>query len=69
MPVIGHTHNGRPPPTRTQDNQPDWDKIAEKFDIGPPQLAPVGEALLTHLAAQPGDRILDLASRARGSRR
>lgn len=45
-----------------QDNQPDWDKIAEKFDIWLPQLAPVGEALLAALAAQPGDRILDLAS-------
>ena len=46
----------------TQDNQPDWHQIAEKFDIWLPQLAPVGEALLAALAAQPGDRILDLAS-------
>ena len=31
------------------DNQPDWDKIAEKFDIFLPQIAPVGEALLEAL--------------------
>jgi len=43
-------------------NQPDWDKIAEKFDILLPQIAPVGEALLDELDAAPGDRILDLAS-------
>ena len=46
----------------TQDNQPNWHQIAEKFDIWLPQLAPVGEALLTALAAQPGERVLDLAS-------
>ncbi|WP_455208880.1 class I SAM-dependent methyltransferase [Kaarinaea lacus] len=45
-----------------KDNQPDWDKIAEKFDIWLPQLAPVGEALLEALDAQPGDHIIDLGS-------
>jgi ubiquinone/menaquinone biosynthesis C-methylase UbiE len=44
------------------DNQPDWDKIAEKFDIFLPQIAPVGEALLEALDARPGDKVLDLAS-------
>lgn len=44
------------------DNQPDWDAIAEKFDLFLPQLAPVGEALLAALAARPGDAILDVAS-------
>lgn len=43
-------------------NQPDWNNIAEKFDLFLPQLAPVGESLLEALAAQPGDRVLDLAS-------
>lgn len=43
-------------------NQPDWDAIAEKFDIFLPQLAPVGEALIDALQAAPGDRILDVAS-------
>ena len=45
-----------------QDNQPNWDKIAEKFDIWLPQLAPVGEAMLQALGAQNGDYILDVAS-------
>jgi len=45
-----------------KDNQPDWDKIAEKFDIWLPQIAPVGEALLEALEAQPGDAIIDLGS-------
>ena len=44
-----------------QDNQPNWDEIAEKFDLWLPQLAPVGEALIEALDAQPGDHILDLA--------
>ncbi len=46
----------------TKNTQPDWDKIAEKFDIWLPHIAPVGETLLTALSAQPGERILDLAS-------
>jgi len=45
-----------------QDNQPDWDSLAEKFDLWAPHIAPVGEALLTALDAQPGEQILDLAS-------
>lgn len=44
------------------DNQPDWAAIAEKFDLWLPQIAPVGEVLLEGLAAQPGDRIIDLGS-------
>ena len=43
-----------------KNNQPDWDKIAEKFDIFLPQIAPVGEALLEALDARPGDKVLDL---------
>jgi ubiquinone/menaquinone biosynthesis C-methylase UbiE len=45
-----------------EDNQPDWNRIAEKFDIWLPQIAPVGEALLNSLDIVPGDRVLDLAS-------
>lgn len=45
-----------------ESNQPDWDKIAEKFDCWLPQLAPVGEDLLAALAVQPGDKVLDVAS-------
>ncbi|OGW62172.1 MAG: hypothetical protein A2V83_06095 [Nitrospirae bacterium RBG_16_64_22] len=45
-----------------KDNQPDWNRIAEKFDMWLPQLAPVGEALLSALEARPGERVLDLAS-------
>ena len=44
------------------ENQPDWDQIAEKFDIWLPQLAPVGDELLLKLDAQPGDTILDVGS-------
>ncbi len=43
-------------------NQPDWGRIAEKFDLWLPHIAPVGEALLDALNAQPGDTILDVAS-------
>lgn len=46
----------------TKTSQPDWDSIAEKFDILMPQLAPVGEALLDALNVVPGDRVLDIAS-------
>ncbi len=46
----------------TDDNQPDWDTLAEKFDLWAPHIAPVGEALLAALDAQPGEHILDLAS-------
>jgi len=42
--------------------QPDWNRIAEKFDLWLPHLAPVGEALVTALAPRRGDQVLDLAS-------
>jgi len=44
------------------DNQPDWGTLAEKFDLWAPHIAPVGDALLAALDAQPGEQILDLAS-------
>ncbi|MEK7323227.1 MAG: methyltransferase domain-containing protein [Pseudomonadota bacterium] len=44
------------------DAQPDWNKIAEKFDLWLPYLAPVGEALLDALQARLGEVILDVAS-------
>lgn len=43
-------------------SQPDWDMIAEKFDLWLPHIAPVGEDLLHALEARAGNRILDLAS-------
>ena len=46
----------------TTPNQPDWDKLAEKFDLFLPHIAPVGEALLDALQVKPGDKIIDLAS-------
>lgn len=45
-----------------KENQPDWGKIAEKFDLWLPQIAPVGEVLLDKLQASRGDKILDVAS-------
>ena len=45
-----------------ENNQPDWDKIAEKFDIWLPQLATIGDALLDELDTQNGDHIIDLGS-------
>lgn len=48
--------------TLSENNQPDWGCIAEKFDLWLPQIAPVGEALLAALNAQAGDIILDVAS-------
>lgn len=42
--------------------QPDWEKIAEKFDLWLPQLKPVGDALIEALAAQANEAILDVAS-------
>jgi len=42
--------------------QPNWDAIAEKFDIWLPQLEPVGEALIAALDVQKGDHLLDVAS-------
>lgn len=46
----------------TADNQPDWDKIAEKFDLWLPHIAPAGEAMLQAAAVKPGDLVLDVAS-------
>lgn len=45
-----------------ENNQPDWDKIAEKFDCWLPQFATVGDELIAALAVRPGDRVLDVAS-------
>jgi len=44
------------------DNQPDWHKIAEKFDIWLPYIKPAGDKLLEALHAQAGDKVLDVAS-------
>ncbi|MCF6323340.1 MAG: class I SAM-dependent methyltransferase [Gammaproteobacteria bacterium] len=46
----------------TDDNQPDWGTLAEKFDLWTPHIAPVGDALLAALDVQSGEHILDLAS-------
>jgi ubiquinone/menaquinone biosynthesis C-methylase UbiE len=59
--VVKRCHEERRAVT-TKNSQPDWDKIAEKFDIWLPHIAPVGEALLAALDAKPGERVLDLAS-------
>ena len=45
-----------------KNNQPDWDKIAEKFDMWLPLIHPTGVALLQALDTQPGDYVLDVAS-------
>lgn len=45
-----------------ENNQPDWDNIAEKFDMWLPHIAPVGDMLLEKLGTGPGDHIIDLAS-------
>jgi ubiquinone/menaquinone biosynthesis C-methylase UbiE len=44
-----------------QAQQPDWGKIAEKFDLWLPHIAPVGEAMLAALPVAPGDAVLDVA--------
>jgi ubiquinone/menaquinone biosynthesis C-methylase UbiE len=46
----------------SENNQPDWNKIAEKFDLWLPQIESTGEALLNALAVKEGDLILDVAS-------
>ncbi len=43
-------------------NQPDWDKIGEKFDMWLPQLQAAGDALIERLDAHAGDRVIDIAS-------
>ena len=45
----------------TPPNQPDWNQIADKFDLWVPHLAPVGETLLATLDIQPGQHVLDVA--------
>jgi len=45
-----------------KNNQPDWHKIAEKFDMWLPYIKPVGDELLSALDAKVGDKILDVAS-------
>lgn len=42
-------------------DQPDWDLIAEKFDLWLPYIAPVGDQLLSRLGAKPNEHILDVA--------
>lgn len=44
-----------------QAQQPDWGRIAEKFDLWLPYIAPVGKAMLEALPVEPGDRVLDVA--------
>ena len=46
----------------SQEIQPDWDKIAEKFDLFLPQLRPVGDAMMHALKAEKGESILDVAT-------
>jgi len=46
----------------SNDNQPNWDALAEKFDLWLPHIAPVGEALLARLPIDSNDRVLDVAS-------
>jgi SAM-dependent methyltransferase len=41
--------------------QPDWDQVAEKFDLWLPYIEPVGEALIERLHVRPHDRVLDVA--------
>lgn len=43
-------------------NQPDWDKIAEKFDMWLPHISPVADKMLAAIHIQPGTRILDVAN-------
>jgi len=43
-------------------NQPDWEKIAEKFDLWLPCISPVGNAMLEALNVNAGDKVLDIAS-------
>lgn len=42
-------------------NQPDWNAIAEKFDLWLPYIAPVTEQLIRRLDPGHGERILDVA--------
>jgi len=46
----------------TQNNQPDWNKMAEKFDLWVPFIESVGEKMLSIADVQAGSRVLDVAS-------
>ncbi|MDH3327056.1 MAG: class I SAM-dependent methyltransferase [Gammaproteobacteria bacterium] len=46
----------------SNNSQPDWHKMAEKFDLWLPHIAPVGNAMLDVLESKSGDKILDIAS-------
>lgn len=46
----------------SEKNQPDWHKMAEKFDLWLPHIEPVGIAMLDVLEAKLGDIVLDIAS-------
>ena len=41
-------------------NQPDWNSMAEKFDMWLPQIAPVGDLLIEALDVNPGDKVLEI---------
>lgn len=45
-----------------KENQPDWGKIGEKFDLWLPQLQTAGHALIERLDARSGDTVIDIAS-------
>jgi ubiquinone/menaquinone biosynthesis C-methylase UbiE len=45
-----------------KNNQPDWDQIAEKFDMWLPQIESTTDALIDALGAHAGNSILDVAS-------
>jgi ubiquinone/menaquinone biosynthesis C-methylase UbiE len=45
----------------SQTEQPDWDRIAEKFDLWLPYIEPAAEALISRLDAHPDQAILDVA--------
>jgi len=49
------------PDTQENVTQPDWNRIAQKFDLWLPHIAPVGEVLIDRLDLHPRDRVLDLA--------
>ncbi len=46
----------------TQNNQPDWNKMAEKFDLWVPFIEPVAEKMLAIADVSSGTRVLDVAS-------
>ena len=46
----------------SQDNQPDWNAMAEKFDLWVPFIKPVGDKMLAAIKINEGDYVLDVAS-------